>query len=146
MQVKLTDGEREERFGLPERFQEAILKLKTASSNVVLERSWKEQGVRFGDFSEIGREVTEELEAAYDEERLRKLTESAASSDAEAKRTAVQRKSYRVTLEMMHEEDWQNAMRILNKWILLKRIFQYSKKRSMTRKHRSEGLLSFIWA
>ena len=37
-------GEREERFGLPERFQEAILKLKTASSNVVLERSWKEQG------------------------------------------------------------------------------------------------------
>lgn len=107
MQVKLTDGEREERFGLPERFQEAILKLKTASSNVVLERSWKEQGVRFGDFSEIGREVTEELEAAYDEERLRKLTESAASSDAEDKRAAVQRKSYRVTLEMMDEEDWQ---------------------------------------
>ena len=51
-------------------------------------------------FSEIGREVTEELEAAYDEERLRKLTESAASSDAEDKRAAVQRKSYRVTLEM----------------------------------------------
>lgn len=107
MQVKLTDGEREERFGLPERFQEAILKLKTASSNVVLERSWKERGVRFGDFSEIGRDVTEELQAAYDEERLRKLTEAAASHNKGTEKQAVQRKSYKVTLDMLDDEDWQ---------------------------------------
>ncbi|MFN2745673.1 MULTISPECIES: conserved virulence factor C family protein [Bacillus] len=107
MQVKLTDGEREERFGLPERFQEAILKLKTASSNVVLERSWKEQGVRFGDFSEIGREVTEELQAAYDEERLRKLTEAVASQDKGSERQSLQRKSYQVTPDMLDDEDWQ---------------------------------------
>lgn len=107
MQVKLTDGEREERFGLPERFQEAIFKLKTASSNVVLERSWKEQGVRFGDFSEIGRDVTEELQAAYDEERLQKLTEAVASHNKETEKQAVQRKSYKVTLDMLDDEDWQ---------------------------------------
>ncbi|MDA1475390.1 conserved virulence factor C family protein [Bacillus changyiensis] len=104
MQVKLTDGEREERFGLPERFQEAVLKLRTTSPNVVSERSWKEQGVRFGNFTEIGREVTEELQAAYDENRLQRLAESVAQ---ENKSSALQRKSYKVTLDMLDEENWQ---------------------------------------
>ncbi|AVM08337.1 conserved virulence factor C family protein [Bacillus velezensis] len=106
MQVKLTDGEREERFGLPERFQEAILKLRSEASNVVFERAWKEQGVRFGDFTEIGHDVTEELQAAYSDERLKRLTEAAAQQKGEAK-PAVQRKAYKVTLEMLDDEDWK---------------------------------------
>ncbi|MCY8526278.1 conserved virulence factor C family protein [Bacillus atrophaeus] len=106
MQVKLSDGEREERFGLPERFQQAILKLRSEASNVVFERSWKEQGVRFGDFTEIGHDVTEELQAAYSDERLQRLTEAAAEGKGEEKQ-AVQRKSYRVTLEMLDDEDWK---------------------------------------
>ncbi|NPC92724.1 virulence factor [Bacillus sp. WMMC1349] len=104
MQVKLTDGEREERFGLPARFQEAILKLRATSPNVVSERSWKEQGVRFGDFTEIGRDVTEELQAAYDENRLQRLAESVAQ---ENKSSTLPRKSYKVTLDMLDEENWQ---------------------------------------
>ncbi|MCY9164349.1 conserved virulence factor C family protein [Bacillus atrophaeus] len=106
MQVKLSDGEREERFGLPERFQQAILKLRSEASNVVFERTWKEQGVRFGDFTEIGHDVTEELQAAYSDERLQRLTEAAAEGKDEEKQ-AVQRKSYRVTLEMLDDEDWK---------------------------------------
>ncbi|ARV43783.1 conserved virulence factor C family protein [Bacillus inaquosorum] len=106
MQVKLTDGEREERFGLPERFQQAILKLRSEASNVVFERAWKEQGVRFGDFNEIGHDVTEELQAAYSDERLKRLTEAAAQGKGEAKQ-AVQRKSYKVTLDMLDDEDWK---------------------------------------
>ncbi|QJC89038.1 conserved virulence factor C family protein [Bacillus inaquosorum] len=106
MQVKLTDGEREERFGLPERFQQAILKLRSEASNVVFERAWKEQGVRFGDFNEIGHDVTEELQAAYSDERLKRLTEAAAQGKGEAKQ-AVQRKSYQVTLDMLDDEDWK---------------------------------------
>ncbi|MCY8506252.1 conserved virulence factor C family protein [Bacillus atrophaeus] len=106
MQVKLSDGEREERFGLPERFQQAILKLRSEASNVVFERTWKEQGVRFGDFTEIGHDVTEELQAAYSDERLQRLTEAAAEGKGEEKQT-VQRKSYRVTLEMLDDEDWK---------------------------------------
>ncbi|WP_371175961.1 conserved virulence factor C family protein [Bacillus atrophaeus] len=106
MQVKLSDGEREERFGLPERFQQAILKLRSEASNVVFERTWKEQGVRFGDFTEIGHDVTEELQAAYSDERLQRLTEAAAEGKGEEKK-AVQRKSYRVTLEMLDDEDWK---------------------------------------
>ncbi|MBU5263300.1 conserved virulence factor C family protein [Bacillus atrophaeus] len=106
MQVKLSDGDREERFGLPERFQQAILKLRSEASNVVFERTWKEQGVRFGDFTEIGHDVTEELQAAYSDERLQRLTEAAAEGKGEEKQ-AVQRKSYRVTLEMLDDEDWK---------------------------------------
>ncbi|MDQ0928117.1 hypothetical protein QFZ25_002177 [Bacillus atrophaeus] len=106
MQVKLSDGEREERFGLPDRFQQAILKLRSEASNVVFERTWKEQGVRFGDFTEIGHDVTEELQAAYSDERLQRLTEAAAEGKGEEKQ-AVQRKSYRVTLEMLDDEDWK---------------------------------------
>ncbi|MBY8914079.1 conserved virulence factor C family protein [Bacillus sp. YC2] len=106
MQVKLTDGEREERFGLPERFQEAILKLRSEASNVVFERSWKEQGVRFGDFKEIGHDVTEELQAAYSDDRLQRLTEAAVQQKGEAK-PAVQRKAYKVTLDMLDDEDWK---------------------------------------
>ncbi|MCP6682122.1 conserved virulence factor C family protein [Bacillus nakamurai] len=106
MQVKLTDGEREERFGLPERFQEAILKLRSEASNVVFERSWKEQGVRFGDFKEIGHDVTEEFQAAYSDDRLQRLTEAAVQQKGEAK-PAVQRKAYKVTLDMLDDEDWK---------------------------------------
>ncbi|MEC1291401.1 conserved virulence factor C family protein [Bacillus mojavensis] len=106
MQVKLTDGEREERFGLPDRFQQAILKLRAEASNVVFERVWKEQGVRFGDFTEIGHDVTEELQAAYSDERLKQLTDAAAQGKGETKQT-VQRKAYKVTLDMLDDEDWK---------------------------------------
>jgi HEAT repeat protein len=106
MQVKLTDGEREERFGLPDRFQQAILKLRAEASNVVFERVWKEQGVRFGDFTEIGHDVTEELQAAYSDERLKRLTDAAAQGKGETKQT-VQRTAYKVTLDMLDDEDWK---------------------------------------
>ncbi|MGE6629685.1 conserved virulence factor C family protein [Bacillus sp. NPDC077027] len=106
MQVKLTDGEKEERFGMPERFQAAILTLRSSSDNVVFERSWKEHGVRFGEFADIGQEVTEELQAAYDDERLKRLTEAVIEGPETAEKQ-VQRKAYEVTLEMLHDEDWK---------------------------------------
>lgn len=105
MQVKLSDGEQEKRFGLPERFQNAILKLKDTSPNVVLDRSWKEQGVRYGDLSDIGADVVEELQAAYSDERLTQLAEAASSGTAESKHA--KRKAYKVTPGMMEEKDWK---------------------------------------
>ncbi|ALC81350.1 MULTISPECIES: conserved virulence factor C family protein [Bacillus] len=105
IQVKLSDGEQEKRFGLPDRFQNAILKLKDTSPNVVLDRSWKEQGVRYGDFSDIGTDVVEELQAAYSDERLTQLAEAASSETPESKQP--KRKSYKVTVGMMEEKDWK---------------------------------------
>ncbi|WHZ56206.1 conserved virulence factor C family protein [Metabacillus hrfriensis] len=104
MQVKLSDGETEKRFGLPERFQKAVLQAQQNADNVVLERKWKEQGVRYGDFDEIGKDVVEELQAAYSDERLTKMTEALLQKDKSEPVPA--RKSYEVTSEMLNEPDW----------------------------------------
>ena len=68
MQVKLTDGTTEERVGLPDRFKESN-ESTNVCANVVKERKWVEQSTRYGNFEEIGKEVVEEIVAAYSEER-----------------------------------------------------------------------------
>lgn len=102
MQIKLNDGVSEARFGLPDRFKEAVLKARQADENVVLERKWLEQGVRYGEMDEIGKEVADEISAAYSQERLDRLVSGAGNkSQAPAKR-----KSFKVTEEMLEAEDW----------------------------------------
>lgn len=73
MQLKLVIGIEEVRVGLPERFSQAVLKAQSSSENIVLERKWIEQGVRYGDPEEIQEQLIEELMASYDEERLNRL-------------------------------------------------------------------------
>lgn len=104
MQVKLTDGLSEERFGLPDRFKEAVLTAQQINENVVLDRQWKEHGVRYGDLADIGKEVVDEISAAYSEDRLKRLVQAANEEKEKAKVQA--RKSYKVTLEMLEKEDW----------------------------------------
>lgn len=104
MQVKLTDGMREERFGLPDRFKEAVMKAQEVHSNVVLERKWKEQGVRYGELADIGKEVVDEINAAYSEERLNRLLKAVIGKDKEQIQQA--KKSYPVTLDMLDDPDW----------------------------------------
>lgn len=70
MQIKLTDGTEERRYGLPEQYKEAVSKAQDPEDNVVMVRRWKELGVRYGDFDQIGQEVLEELMAAYTTDRL----------------------------------------------------------------------------
>ncbi|TYR80894.1 virulence factor [Priestia megaterium] len=105
MQVKLTDGNEEKRFGLPERFAKAFAEVQTYSANVVLERKWKEQGVRYGDLAAIGEEVAEELAAAYPEERLNRLV-NMAKQEQEGGQTIKPRETYKVTVDMLENEDW----------------------------------------
>ena len=44
---------------------------------IFLLRKWADQGVRYGEFDEIGQEVVEELIAAYPSERLEELVSKA---------------------------------------------------------------------
>ncbi|MED4400626.1 conserved virulence factor C family protein [Metabacillus fastidiosus] len=104
MQVKLTDGMKEERFGLPDRFKEAVMKAQETNANVVLERKWKEQGVRYGEFADIGKEVVDEINAAYSEDRLNRLLKAVVSKDTEQIQQA--KKSYPVTLDMLDDPEW----------------------------------------
>ncbi|MGM0873897.1 MAG: conserved virulence factor C family protein [Bacillota bacterium] len=104
MQVKLTDGMTEERYGLPDRFKESVLAAQQSNENVVLERQWKEHGVRYGDLADIGKEIVDELSASYSNERLQRLVKAA--SEANHKSNQPIKKSYKVTLSMLDDEDW----------------------------------------
>ncbi|MFS0863285.1 conserved virulence factor C family protein [Fredinandcohnia sp. 179-A 10B2 NHS] len=104
MQVKLHDGEKEVRVGLPEYFRDALLKAQEAAGNVVLEREWKEQGVRYGSLDEIGKEVVDELSAAYPTDRLNRLVAQIGQQDTS--KVVQKRQAYKVTLEMLDDSDW----------------------------------------
>lgn len=104
MQVKLTDGMTEQRFGLPDRFKEAVFTAQQSKENVVLDRQWKEHGVRYGDLEDIGKEVVDEINASYPDKRLENLIK--ASTENKEKTKIQPRKSYKVTLEMLESDDW----------------------------------------
>lgn len=106
MQVKLEEGEEEQRFGLPERFMNSIMAASPASQNVVMERKWVEQNPRYGDRDSIGTEVVEELSASYDSNRLEVLVNNALQGDSSSKNDK-SHDQLKVTVEMFNDPDWK---------------------------------------
>ncbi|URM34378.1 conserved virulence factor C family protein [Cytobacillus firmus] len=105
MQVKLTDGTEEKRFGLPENFINAVAKAQDPADNVVMVRKWKEFGVRYGDFDQVGHDIVEELMAAFPEGRLQTLVIMAKSPDkAEDKHV---RSLLKLSVEDLDSPDWR---------------------------------------
>ncbi|QBZ25192.1 PBS lyase HEAT-like repeat domain protein [Bacillus cereus] len=113
MQVKLTDGTSEERVGLPDRFKESIMKVQMSAPNVVKERKWVEQSTRYGNFEEIGKEVVEEIVAAYSEERVNETVKELLNQAGAVEVTIQKREPYKVTEEMMKDSDWKNRFAAL---------------------------------
>ncbi|ASS90983.1 virulence factor [Bacillaceae bacterium ZC4] len=105
MQVKLTDGHEERRYGLPERFRNMIMEVQKHANNVVLEREWKEHGVRYGDLDAIGQEVVDEISAAYPDDRLERIKNRIIHQKDE--KETFKRFSYKVTVDMLDDPDWQ---------------------------------------
>lgn len=103
MQVKLEDGADERRFGLPQRFIDANMEAAPASPNIIMERKWVEQDVRYGEIEAIGNEVVEELEAVYDDERLKTLVKQAFSSDE----PAVPYETQDIPIDVLDDPDWR---------------------------------------
>jgi hypothetical protein len=113
MQIKMKTEKEERRAGLPERFSEAALKAQNSSDNLVMERQWIEQGVRYGTFEQIGKEVAEELSAIYPQDRLDQLVEQAfQSKDGKKEETAV---STTEVAEKMRDQDWQTRYAALER-------------------------------
>ncbi|MBO1914312.1 virulence factor, partial [Microvirga sp. 3-52] len=74
LQVKVFDSESEERFGLSERFLQAMDEVHGAEvENYILLRKWADYGIRYGEKTEIGEIVLQEVEAAYPDERLQEI-------------------------------------------------------------------------
>ncbi|WP_430789019.1 conserved virulence factor C family protein [Virgibacillus flavescens] len=112
VQVKLQEDDEEHRFGLPERFMDATMNASEASTNMLMERKWAEQSPRYGDVSEIGQEIVEELSASYDQERLNELVRSALSSDNADEPSKTSKK---VTLEMLENPSWKERYAALDR-------------------------------
>lgn len=102
MQVKLLSGIEEIRVGVPERFVNIVMEAQKASPNVILERKWVEQGIRYGDPDEIGKQVVEELEAAYPQQRLNELLSYALQSQPSTNRLSSEQ-----IREMLSSSDWK---------------------------------------
>ncbi|WGU94090.1 virulence factor [Paenibacillus dendritiformis] len=75
MQIRVQADNREERVGLSERFVKAVTEV--ASATLIKERKLSDYGIRYGKLADIAREVEQELEAAYPEERLASLVRQA---------------------------------------------------------------------
>ncbi|WP_216829186.1 conserved virulence factor C family protein [Alkalihalobacterium elongatum] len=111
MQVKVTDGEREVRVGLPERFMAALQKVQSENDNVVLERKWVEQDVRYGELEEVANTVAEEIEAAYSEDRINQLLNDQNSAQPVDKQHLYKK----ATLEMLDDPDWKKRYEALDR-------------------------------
>ncbi len=112
MQVKLTDGTEEKRFGLPELFVKKVGEVQTPEDNVVMVRRWKELGVRYGEFEQVGNEVVEELLAAYPSERLEELVKLAKNPGQEAQIKAAKKK-IRLSEADLDNPDWRIRYQLL---------------------------------
>lgn len=117
MQVKLEDESGERRFGLPERFQKAALMAASSGENVVFARKWVEQSPRYGDIEEIGRDVVEELAAAYDEKRLNRLAEKAVRPDDSEQKDDIAefQEKTKLSPEVFSFRDWRRRYAALER-------------------------------
>lgn len=73
MQVRVLAGTEERRAALPERFLQAATEAGLASPNLIKERKLEDRGVRYGELADVLDEVVRELDAAFDDTRLREL-------------------------------------------------------------------------
>jgi len=85
MLVKVSSGSETTRLPLPERFGKAIERAMGASENMLMERKWKDEGLRYGDLREVGEVVVREISAVYDEKKLKELVERAYHPDLHEK-------------------------------------------------------------
>src|SRR5882724_8184179 len=77
MLVKVSSGNETNRLPLPERFGQAIERAMGASKNMLMERKWIDEGLRYGDLRDVGEALVREISAVYDEKKLKELVERA---------------------------------------------------------------------
>jgi hypothetical protein len=73
MQVKLTGESSTKKLPLSEKFFAAVQQASKSSPNMLLERIWKDVGLRYGKLDDVGETICDELDAVYSKERLEDL-------------------------------------------------------------------------
>jgi len=85
MLVKVSSGTETARLPLPVRFGQAIERAMGASENMLMERKWIDEGLRYGELRDVGEALVREISAVYDEKKLKELVERAYHPDLHEK-------------------------------------------------------------
>jgi hypothetical protein len=112
MLIKVSSGSETTRLPLPERFGKAIERAMGASENMLMERKWKDEGVRYGDLREVGEGVVREISAVYDEEKLKELVERAYHPDLHEK-VAVNEEELGELIQAFESTKWEERFAAL---------------------------------
>lgn len=111
LQIKVFDSSSEYRISTGDRFVKAFqsVQIQKDDDNYILERKWVDFGVRYGEKEDIAKEVLEEIQATYTEERIEKIVNAA----NEKKTVTVTRR--KVSLEQFaQEKNWQKRFQLLD--------------------------------
>ena len=110
LQVKVFDSEAEERFRLSERFIKAMDEVHGAEvENYILLRKWADYGIRYGDKTEIGEIVLQEVEAAYPDERLQDIIRQSNEGQAD-----IIQRGRKISLEEFSVDEWEKRFQLLD--------------------------------
>ncbi|MEC0183891.1 virulence factor [Paenibacillus peoriae] len=115
MQIRVKAGQKEERISLSDRFVQAVTRV--ASATLIKERKLSDYGVRYGELPDIAREVEQELEAAFPQERLEQIIQQAIAHGANNSEFVEERREWSdAELEQaLHHEDWRTRYAALDR-------------------------------
>ncbi len=111
MLVKVSSGDEVMRLALPDRFGKAIERAMGASKNMLMERKWVDEGVRYGELREVGDAVVREISAVYDAKKLDDLVERAYRPELEE--TEKVRAGEEELAQALDSPDWEERFAAL---------------------------------
>lgn len=112
LQIRVKSDEQEERIAMPSRFIDSAMKAQYGSPNLLAERKLIDYGIRYGERKEIAEQILEELEAAFDSQRLELLvTEALAEGEHEVELQV----KYEQVLAGLNNADWKVRFAVLDK-------------------------------
>ncbi len=112
LQIRVQSESLEERVAMPSRFIDAAMKAQYGSPNLIKERVLNDVGVRYGERKEIAEQMLQELDAAYDEERLERLIADALASEAS---TPPEQPEIRELAQKLEHPEWKIRFAALEK-------------------------------
>ncbi len=117
MQIRVRTELEEVRESLPQRFVDAAMEAGMASPNLIRERKLVEWGIRYGEPKQIAEQVLQELEAAYDDERLQALKERAMRlGEGEEPIEPPSAATPEEVLAALDDPDWRKRYAALAQW------------------------------
>ncbi|GIQ69289.1 virulence factor [Xylanibacillus composti] len=118
MQIRVRTEQEEVREGLPARFTEKAMEAGLASPNLIKERKLEDWGIRYGDPRDIAEQVLQELDAAYDDERLNAMVRRAQQAQEETGVELDVQGSLddEEVLRLLEADDWRKRYAALERW------------------------------